>query len=399
MISIDYKNLGVELDLEKLAPVLEKIKKQPTPAFEAIKTDLTYIEKKSQDYKQYENVILIGNGGSRTSAWAFYNSLFSFRNDVKFEFLPSAEPELINSLKEKYPRENTLVLAISKSGNNINNIEPLFSFLNYPILVITENKNNPLSNIAKIRGWEKITHPAVGGRYAGMTSCGLVPAYLMGLDIKQLYAGAESGYKKYNCQVAIEKNDALKMAAYFQKLEEAGYTEIFSSIYSSALFGFFPLVVQLIHENTGKNGQGQTIFGDYSPESQHHTNQRLFGGRRNVVALLMEVKKSLQDFPIEVPEDIKNEELSGVTLENINGISAHKTLSFDMQGVWGHCIEKNIPVAVLTVNEINEKTMGEFMVFWQYFTMYSSLLRNQNPFDQPEVERSKNISFQLRFQK
>ncbi|EKE16549.1 MAG: hypothetical protein ACD_11C00004G0047 [uncultured bacterium] len=399
MISINYKNLGIELDLEKLAPVLERIKKQPTPAFEAIKTDLGSIEKKSQNYKQYENVILIGNGGSRTSSWAFYNSLFSFRNDVHFEFLPSAEPELINSLKEKYPRENTLVLVISKSGTNINNIEPLLSFLGYPVLVISENKNNLLSNIAKIRNWEKIAHPAVGGRYAGMTSCGLVPAYLMGLDIKEIYAGAESGYKKYNCQVEIEKNDALKMAAYFHKLEESGYTEIFSSIYSSALFGFFPLIVQLIHENTGKNGQGQTIFGDYSPESQHHTNQRLFGGRKNVVALLMEVKKSLQDFPIEVPEDIKNEELSGVTLENINGIPAHKTLSFDMQGVWGHCIEKNIPVAVLTVNEINEKTMGEFMVFWQYFTMYSSLLRNQNPFDQPEVERSKNISFQLRFQK
>ena len=101
-------------------------------------------------------------------------------------------------------------MVISKSGSNINNLEPLLLLLDYKILTITGEKTNTLSEIAKKKKGEIIIHPEVEGRFSGMTSCALVPAYLMGLNIEKIYKGAKDGYKKYNSRMAWEKNEALK---------------------------------------------------------------------------------------------------------------------------------------------------------------------------------------------
>lgn len=399
MIKIDYRNLLTKPDLEKNEKKLNEIKNMPAPAFAATKPDLQRIASAIKKFKKFKNVILIANGGSRTSAFALYNSLADFRNKVRFKFVTSPEPEVIRRLKKNFFPKDTLVLAISKSGDNINSLEPLIALINYPVLVITGEKENTLRKIARQKKWDIVLHPEVGGRYSGMTTCGLVPATLMGLNIREIYAGAEDAYKKYGQKNGAERNDALKLAAYFNSLEGQKYTEIFSCVYSTSLFAFLPLMIQLIHESTGKNGKGQTIFGDSSPESQHHTNQRFFGGRKNVAALIMSVEKSAKDFQIKIPKDIQDIHFNGNPLKKLNNISAHDTLHFDMQGVLGNCIAKKIPAAVFSVDEVNPRSMGELMVFWQYFAMYSALLRGQNPFDQPEVEDSKKISLRLRMER
>lgn len=399
MLKVNYKHLLINIEEEKYQKKLDEIKNLPILDFEKIKPSLKYIKKESKKYRRFENIILVGNGGSKTSAWAFYNSLFEFRNGVNFEFLSSCEPELIREIRKKYSKKDTLVLVISKSGTNINSLEPLLLLLDYPVLVITGERGSKLSEIAKIKGWETIIHPEVGGRYSGLTSCGLVPAGLMGLDIKEIYAGAKAGHKKYSSRVGIEKNDALLLAMYLWELEKKGYVEIFSGIYSTALFGFFPLIVQLIHESTGKGGKGQTIFGDYSPESQHHTNQRFFGGKRNVAGLFMAVEKSKSDIKIKVSKAIGKVDISDQSLSKLDGLQASQAMHFDMRGVVENAKDKKIPVVEIWVSEVTEKNMGEFMVFWHYFSVYSSLLRNVNPFDQPEVEDSKAISFNLRMKR
>lgn len=396
MIKVDYQNLGMPLDAEGFKEQLEKIRKTEAPSFETTKTDLTYLQEKIQKYVSYKNVILIANGGSRTSAHLFYHALPGFRNQVSFSFLTSAEPDLIAELKRKYKPEDTLVLVISKSGTNIDNIEPLLAFLDYPGLAVTEDKPNTLSQIAKIQGWDTIAHPNVGGRFSGLTTCGLVPAALMGLDPQKIVEGAQAGYAQYKADVELNENDALKLALYFAQLEKKGVTEIFFSIYSSSLFAFLPLIVQLIHESTGKDEKGMTVYGDYSPESQHHTNQRFFGGRKNVVGAFLRVENSKDDFPLEVPDKLESVEFSGHPLAILKGLSALKTLHYDMEGVVGNCREKNIPAVTISIDEVSQEAIGKLVVFWQYFTVYSAYLREQNPFDQPHVEDAKKISWGLR---
>lgn len=395
MIKINFENLG-GLKTEKYQTELEQIKLMGVPSFESHTPNLEEIKKQTEKYAKYNNIILIANGGSRTSAFAFYNSLFNFRNDVNFEFLTSSEPDWIKSLKKKYSSENTLIIAISKSGDNINNLEPLMSFVDYPILAITGNNQTVLGKIAEKMNWEIIIHPKVEGRFSAMTTCGLVPAALMGLDIDQIYAGAKVGYNEYSSQKDISKNDALKLAAYLYQLEKNGYDEIFASIYSSSLSGFLPLMIQLIHESAGKGDVGQSIFGDYSPESQHHTIQRFFGGKKNMIGLLMITQKTDNDFEIKIPENISDINYKDVKLSMLEGLRASDTMLFDMKGVFEHCLEKKIPVTEIFVDRITPENVGELIVFWQYFSIYSAMLRGQDPYNQPEVEFSKIVSFNLR---
>ena len=399
MIKVDYRNLGLALETASFQEELARIKMEPAPTFETTKTDLQSLASSLQKYGNFKNVILIANGGSRTSAHVFYHALPRYRNQVNFSFLTSAEPDLIARLRKRFLSGETLVLVISKSGTNINNIEPLLAFQDYPVLVVTEDKPNTLSGIAKIRGWETIAHPNVGGRFSGLTTCGLVPATLMGLNLGKISQGAEEGYSQYRAAADSEKNDAWRLALYFAELEKKGITEIFFSVYSSALFAFLPLITQLIHESIGKNDKGMTIFGDYSPESQHHTNQRFFGGRKNVVGVFLTVEKSADEFSLRVSDELESVEYNGHTLKVLDGISALETMHYDMEGVIGNCMEKNIPAVAISIGEATEEAIGKLIVFWQYFTVYSAYLRDQNPFDQPQVEDSKKISFALRLKK
>jgi glucose-6-phosphate isomerase len=253
--------------------------------------------------------------------------------------------------------------------------------------------------MAENKKWDIILHPEVGGRFSGLTSCGLVPAYLMRLNIKKILAGAEAGYKNYSARVSFEKNDALKLALAFYELGNRGYAEIFASFYSSSLVALFPLLTQLIHETYGKNGRGQTFFGDYSPESQHHTNQRFFGGPENVIGLFLSEEKMERDLRLSIPASLKKIIFHGYELGKLNGLKASETLQLDKIGVIQNCQHKNIPAVEVIMDKLTESSFGEMIVFWQYFSIYSALLRGLNPFDQPEVEAAKKISLALRMKK
>lgn len=396
MLKTDFSADVPQLEKTENAARLEEIRKMALPDFLRHAADPFYIRECAAKIAGYKNIVLIGNGGSRTSAWAFYNAFFLERNAVHFEFLSSAEPELIEDIRRRLPVEETLLLAVSKSGTNINMLEPLLALEGYRAAVITEDNGNVLSQIAAIKGFARFDHPEVGGRFSGLTSCALIPAAAMGLDIEAILEGAKRAYADFAFSRDLEENAALRFSASLLALEKNGYTELFASIYSSRLHAFLPLIIQLLHESVGKEGAGQTVYGDYSPESQHHTNQRFFGGRRNVAGILMEVEKSSCDFPIRIGQDLSELEVAGRKLSELDGESALSTMHHDLKGVLGHAAEKKIPAIKISLGQFTPESAGYFMAFWQMVALYSAALSGVDPFNQPEVERSKQLSFALR---
>lgn len=399
MLKINFENLQITPDAQKYQKELNRIAHSPAPSFETNETNLKALEKQLVKFKKYKNVILIANGGSRTSARAFYYGLADFRNKVNFKFVTSPEPRIVNALRKKYAKKDTLILIISHSGSNINNIEPLLLLLDYPVLAITGAQKSPLREMAEKKKWTIIIHPEVEGRFSAITSCALVPALLMGLPASKIISGAKMGYQKYSAKIPLEKNDALNLALRFAELGNKGYGEIFASYYSSSLVSLFPLMTQLIHESYGKGGRGQTIFGDYSPETHHHTTQRFFGGSKNVIGLFMSEAKMDKDLKIKVPTIFKKIIFRGQELRKLDGISAGQTLQFDKAGALEHCQNYKIPATEVVIDKVTPESFAEMIVFWQYFAVYSAMLRNLNPFDQPEVETAKKISFELRMKK
>ena len=397
--------MHLSLDLEHiLQPVhefdhetfLAKLQNLEAPAFQQHQPDVAALIAQLAPFKNITNLIIIANGGSRTSALAYHQSLAHLRNDLNVELLSTMEPDVISTLLAGYSPDTTVVMPISKSGTNIDVIEPLLQFMDFPIVAVTSPQKGVLYEMAQVYDWPIIPHPEVGGRYSGRTECGLAPAYLMGLDIATLNSAAVAAYEQFDYSSSWDANIALQAAVATWLNDKAGYSEIFMPVYSQALAGFLPLWVQLIHESTGKDGLGQTIFGDQAPESQHHTNQRFFGGRKNVMGWFITVERARTQLATTVPERIAQLDLRGEPLHKMNGIPLQQAVKYDYEGVAESATQSKIPHMTLQVEHVNEQSVGELLSFMHFYTVYSALLRDQDPFDQPEVEAAKNTSFSKR---
>jgi glucose-6-phosphate isomerase len=89
-------------------------------------------------------------------------------------------------------------------------------------------------------------------------------------------------------------------------------------------------------------------------------------------------------------------QLKGRALADINKIPLEKSMRFELEGTMEDAKIQGIPLAHLSIEKFEESEIGGLLAFWQLFAVYSSILRNVDPFDQPQVENSKNISFNKR---
>lgn len=359
-----------------------------TPPFVAHEPELEEIEKISKEWN-VNNIIIIGNGGSVNNTRAFYGCLGSLKNVY---FVMTMEPYELKRIAGKCSPEDSVVVAVSKSGTTVGVIEALMYFIkhDYRVVGITQKKG-ALSEICNKKGYQVIEHPEVGGRFSARTACAYFPAALMGMDIRKI----EDGFKSFYEKAKAPDNPALEFSLILYELEKKGIADVFLPVYSTRLSAFLPIIIQLMHESFGKDGKGLSFFGDMAPESQHHTNQRLFGGKENISALFMQTSEE-DDEKILVPDELKDIKLKSETLRILDQIKYSKALEFEFEGTYRDAAEKNIPVGCLSLERVDEKGAGEFMGFWQYVAVYSAWLRGVNPYDQPQVEASKNLSFELR---
>ncbi len=364
----------------------EKKAELPDAAFLSYKPDIEGFKKYWQEFGSFKNILLIGNGGSVTGLMGIYGC-FGAQSGKHVEFLSTVDPEYIANIKMRLPKHNTLVIAISKSGQTVSQIEALMHFLDYTLLFITA-KDSTLAQIGGKAGATIAEHPNIGGRYTAFTEVSLIPAAICGIDISALYFGAKDFYAKYR-----QNNIAMKAAQILFALENRGIVDVFLPVYSHNLFYFSNLIVQLCHESFGKNGSGQTYFAHEAPESQHHTNQRFFGGRKNIAGFFLRAENFRQDAPTLMPAGMHGIPLRDGSLFDLNKIPLSFAMDAEFSGTWEDAKIHGIPVLALSLTILEPKEIGQFIAFWQTFAVYSSILRSVDPFDQPQVESSKLISW------
>ncbi len=388
-------------DLGKVQMEIKQIKNVPIPDFAKYKQNLAEIESVTKKYLHYKNLIIVGNGGAINSFRGFYHSLARGKTIKQIEILNTVEPDYINELKAKYSPSDTLIVIISKSGINPTAMEILFGFKEYPKLAVCTEGDNAWFKIVQKEKWDYTTYPTfqelphLEDRHTGFMASGLTPAALVGIDIVELCEGANIMYDKCAPNVPIENNPALSLAATLYALDQKGFTEIFCPVYSTKLYGFLPGIIQMLHETACKEGKGQTIFGDLAPESQHHTNQRFFGGRKNVLGLFIHAGQDDEKSKVSIPSELFELKIRTGNLKDFNEIPYSKLLEFEFQGTIRDAIDKNIPIITLELEKATPKTVGMFLALFQYVSVYLAHLNKVNPLGQPQVERGKDISFEL----
>lgn len=369
----------IEIDLKKQ----EKAPDDWSEFFD-YREDTEKLKDQLKDISATKNVIVVGNGGSITSFDAIFSAICTKKNAIS---VWTMDPTFIEKVKKLYPSENTVVIAVSKSGNTLGQIEALLSFTEYRVIVITEPGKGCLSEIAEKMNWRIIPHPPVGGRFSAGTSSTLAGLYLTGIDINKIQKGMDNGYKTL-------RDSAYSLSNFYFEKESEGFSEVYVTIYNQLLEKFQNLIIQLMHESVCKNEKGQTFYVSMGPESQHHTNQRFLGGKRTVVGTFIKTDED-NGLSIEVPNKIKDVIYKGEVLSKFDGLKYKKALEAEYLGTKRDADRINIPNVTITLNKIDENSLGELIAFWHLVAFYSSILRKVNPFDQPAVENSKNITLDI----
>lgn len=359
------------------------------PGFLSYQPDFVEMHEFRKKYAEFKNILLIGNGGSINCFIADYFPL-KYQSDKNVYILNTVDPDYIYELKSKLKPENTLVVAVSKSGENVMQIEAMMQFSEFAMLVIT-GRSSPVRAVAEKLEAKIVMHPPIGGRYNSLTEVALLPAALCGIEVEHLFEGAEKIYHKYD-----QDNDSWRAASVMCQLEQNGYVDVFMPVYSHNLFPVSSLIVQLCHESFGKSGKGQTYFAHEAPESQHHTNQRFFGGQKNICGFFLTAEEFMHPTTESFPAEVSSVQIKGRTLGNIDKIPLQKAMQFEAEGTMEDAKIHGIPLAHLSVANFSAEAIGELAAFWQLYAVYSSVLRGVDPFDQPQVENSKNISFNKR---
>lgn len=387
MLKINYSQ---KIDFKK-----NTFTKKENPSFVEFTPGIDEIKSFARKFNKYTNIIIAGRGGSVTSFKAYWNALGKYKSKKSVFIADTTDPYYLSFIKKSCSKKNTLLIVISKSGTTVDVIENYLYFSKFKSVFITTKNNNTLHRIAKEKKIPVLAHPEVGGRYSGFTAVAFLPAYLVGLNIEKICKGAFRAYVDFDHKKT--KNLAYNLASYVNFFYKKGYTEIYMPFYSSQLFGFLELFMQLIHESVAKNGKGPTLIPVLAPQSQHHSNQRYYGGKKNMQGVFIVIDDFKNEEKYKVSSDIAGIKLRDKNLSVFSEIKLADSMRAEFLGNWKDSGKRKVPASAIHLAEISEESIGYLTGFFHYFTVYLSWLNNVDPYSQPEVETSKEISFYSRF--
>ena len=346
------------------------------------KFSLNFKSKQFSKFNKYKSVILIGMGGSALGAEAIY-SFCKDKIKKNFFFLDNLDQIKIMEIKNNIHSKNILFIIISKSGNTLETLINLNLFKNKinkkNTIIVTEKKNNPLSKFAKDKKILLIDHKDyVGGRYSVLSEVGMIPAYFMGLKIKNFRKNLLNHFK-------FKKNLLLQNVVKLSHVYK--YKKINSIIllnYMPELNNFLFWSQQLIAESLGKKGKGILPVVSTAPKDHHSLMQLYLDGPKDK---LFYIFSSKSDKKMKINKNVFGKAFS--YLENKNFSKAKEAQKNALIKVLKN---KNIPYQEFIINKKNEETLGELFSYFILETVLIAKLIGVNPFDQPGVEQVKILT-------
>jgi len=306
----------------------------------------------------FTHCALLGMGGSSLATEVMRRSFPNPREGfLELHVLDSTHPEAVAGLADRLPLETTLFVVSSKSGGTLE----LRSFLAYFLeragdpthFVAITDPGTALEREAGEKGFRAVFagSPEIGGRYSALSAFGIVPAALMGIDVRALLERAELAVHATQPSLSCEQNAALWLGYTLGELARRGRDKL-TWIVDEPLGSLGLWAEQLVAESTGKEGRGIVPVADEplgAPE--------VYGADRVFVHLRH------ADAPDEDAE-AKLSALAGA----------------------GH--------PVLTVAFADALDLGAQFFLWEFAVAVAGAVLGVNPFDQPNVQEAKDLTVQ-----
>jgi glucose-6-phosphate isomerase len=215
------------------------------------------------------DVVLLGMGGSSLAPEVLRRSFGSQRGRPTLHVLDSTDAATVLAVQAQIDPRHTLFLVSSKSGGTI---EPLSLFAHFYSLV-EDGKNfaaitDPGSGLEKLAHEHGFRHvfagdPDIGGRYSALSAFGIVPAALIGVDVRGLLEGAAQawsttlidGSSQTGSELTTDEPAGVWIGAALSALAQAGRDKL-TFVIAESLPGLGLWLEQLVAESTGKQGTG-----------------------------------------------------------------------------------------------------------------------------------------------
>ena len=369
--NINFKNFLNKKNSKKIKNDLNVFLKENTEIYKSLSTNYrnNYSNKIIKKLKKYFDVRIIGMGGSILGTEAIYDFL---KNKIKKNFC------FVNNIKLKINSNKKKIyfnLIVSKSGSTLETIS------NANIIIkrkdtnvfITEDKKSYLWLLAKKLKAEIIHHNNfIGGRYSVLSEVGMLPAELMGLNIKK-FKQINNLIKNKNFINLLTSN--VSNTLYFLKQKK------FNSIilnYDEKSENLFKWYQQLIAESLGKKRGGILPIISSMPKDNHSLMQFYLDGPKNNFFTFFYVKENNST-------KIINKQIlsSHLYLQNKDTNQIMFSQKLATERVFS---KKNIPFRSFEISIRDEKTLGELFCFFILETILIGRALKINPYNQPSVE-------------
>lgn len=310
-----------------------------------------------------KKVLLMGMGGS-SLAPELFNEIFNRnRKGLELRIADSTHPDKVAELRNYFDPKDTLYIVSTKSGGTVETISLMNFFYNQCCNVLgTENTGShfaaitdpgsKLEEMSDELGFRKcfLNDPNIGGRFSVLSYFGLVPAALVGIDIKQLLLNILEFQNMLdtNTLKLDDPNNPVYLGTIAGTLAEQGLDKL-TFIISEELINFGDWLEQLIAESSGKEGKG----------------------------ILPVIEKEIED----------------INSYSVDRLYVCISLNNDCSSTSKKIQDAGLPLIGFDLKDKME--LGTEFYRWEIATAIACAVLKVNPFDQPNVESTKIISRQF----
>ena len=304
--------------------------------------------------------------------------------------------ELMRLLEDK----DFSVIAISKSGTTT---EPAIALrtlrwmlerkygtdkASRRIYAVTAPCKGALHQMAVEANWETFTIPTgVGGRHCVLSSAGLLPMAVAGIDILEVLNGAMDAKEAYDLR-SFENPVWLYCAVRNLLCRHGKVIELFES-FEPGFRTFGHWWQQLFGESEGKNGKGIFPATAELTTDLNSLGQLIQDGQRNLFETMVRFEAPQQKLTI--GSDWKN-------LDGLNYLEG-KTLDFVEEnaflGTVSAHVDGGVPVITMDCGDLDARKVGELFYFLELCAAISAYILGVNPFHQPGTALYKRNMCQL----
>jgi transaldolase/glucose-6-phosphate isomerase len=317
------------------------------------------------DAQGFKHVLLLGMGGSSLCPEVLKLTFGKLPGRPELHVLDSTDPAQVKAVENQVDLARTLCIVASKSGSTLEpNIFKQYFFdrmeqtvgkgkAGERFIAITD-PGSKMQQVAERDRFRKIFFgiPSIGGRYSALSDFGIVPAAVMGLDLRKFLDRTEEMVHACRPEGPAEQNPGAVLGTILGALANLGRNKL-TIVTSPGISDLGAWLEQLVAESTGKQGKGVIpVDRETLGPPEVYGNDRVFAHLRLAAEPDTDQKKKL--------DALKN--------------AGHPVVEIELADVYD---------------------LGQEFFRWEIATAVAGSILKINPFNQPDVEASKIATRQL----